>query len=257
MRILSIETATAFGGVALVEDGRVVATAGSFTPRTASLEMLPATEALFEGRGYSIHDVDLIAVSTGPGLFTGVRVGMAMAKALAWARRDEEKCRLVGVSTLQSVAMLVLESTVSIAKGGRIVAVTDARRGEVYGAMFTVGDAPGELRRVSDDLVVRPERLGAVLAEKYPEAMGTDCRLVCIGDGLDKYGDAILSGFDPVAESVAYAGLNLSRAVAELGSAVAPTQTSKASELLTPNYVRRPDARRPVLRTDFTSNAGE
>jgi len=132
--------------------------------------VLADAAALLEAEGLTPADVDVIAASLGPGSFTGLRVGLATAKGLAWAAGAQ----LVGVSSLETLAAGVPDTD------GLIAPVLDARRGEVYGALFR-----GRTRLLPDS-VAPPEAWATRLAE----AAG-DEPLVLVGDGLARYPEAL------------------------------------------------------------------
>lgn len=250
MQVLSFETATYFGGVGLI-DADATATAGPFPARGASREILPAARAILDARGLSLGDLDVVAVSNGPGLFTGVRVGLALAKTIAWAARDRSPA-IVAVGTLRAVARLPLSA--GLAEIGHLIAaVTDARRGEVYAALFEVVDAPRDdgmgpaLRRIGEDIVVRPERA----AERLFAARGAPAkkqRPIClVGDGFKRYGPAAALPFGPEATLYPFAEGNLPLEVARLGARRYGAGTRQTPDDVEPHYVRRPDARPPAL----------
>lgn len=127
MRILALDTTTDVGGAAVGKDGLLEAAVLLRTPRTYSETLLPAVESVLGQVGRSVEDVDLLAVTTGPGSFTGVRIGLAVAKAVGQARAIPG----LGVSTLEALAR-------SFAESGRPVApMLDARRDQVYVALYS------------------------------------------------------------------------------------------------------------------------
>jgi tRNA threonylcarbamoyl adenosine modification protein YeaZ len=151
MRVLSFETATYFGGVGYLAPG-VRDGAGPFAPRAASSEIMASAEALLSRHGCAFEELDLIAVSTGPGLFTGVRVGLSIAKTLVWAQGCERRLALVPIPTLDAVAALGARKMGETEDGKLpLVAVTDARRGEVYAALFACRDAQNPPERLTED----------------------------------------------------------------------------------------------------------
>ena len=115
MRILSFETATYFGGVGYAAPG-VRDGAGPFPPRGASREILAAAKGLLETHGCGVEDLDAVAVSTGPGLFTGVRVGLSIAKTLAWAQGERGTTALAGYNV--TTRILGLGMIASMGLGG-------------------------------------------------------------------------------------------------------------------------------------------
>jgi tRNA threonylcarbamoyladenosine biosynthesis protein TsaB len=162
--LLAIETSGSGGGVAiLLPDGRIVQRLlddGSDAPSSARPSgrgrlVVPAIAAATEEAGIERDGFEAVAVSIGPGSYTGLRIGLTAAKTIAWAL----SCDLVPVSTLHALAADALAAAPQGAR--RLVPVLDARRGEVYAAIFArEGDV---LTRVSKDDVMPPGDLAAML----------------------------------------------------------------------------------------------
>lgn len=123
---LGIETANAPLSVAIVKDGKVVAEILQNIKLTHSAGAMPAVEAILEKAGLKPADIDAIAVSEGPGSYTGVRIGATLAKTLAWTLKKP----LVGVSSLKTLA-----ANVSLFNG-LICPIFDARRSNLYTAVY-------------------------------------------------------------------------------------------------------------------------
>ncbi len=161
MRVLGIETSGTIGSVALWEEG-CVAEESFQRGLVHGKALVPTIARLLDQAGWEKSSLGLVAVSQGPGSYTGVRVGVATAKALAYAL----DCPIVGVPTLDVMAR-------NPAPGDWPVApVVDARWEQVYTALYERG------RRVSGPRAVRPEDL----ARELPE------RVHLFGDGLKRYG---------------------------------------------------------------------
>jgi tRNA threonylcarbamoyladenosine biosynthesis protein TsaB len=166
MLVLGIESSTTQGGVAIVGEDRVLCEAILNVEVTHSERLLPAVDrALGEAR-ISLEALGGIAVSIGPGSFTGLRIGLSTAKGLAYATG----LPLVGVPTLEAMAW-----TLPTARW-QICPVLDARKQEVYAALFQ-HDRDG-FRRVSEDMAIAPEALCGLI--KKPTLF--------LGDGLATYG---------------------------------------------------------------------
>ena len=142
MRILALETAAKAVSAAITQDGKVLASAFQDTGLTHSRTLMPLVECLLHNTGLTAADLDAVAVSAGPGSFTGVRIGVSAAKGLAWAA--EKPC--VSVSTLAALARNV--SFVD----GLVVCAMDARRQQVYNALFEARD--GRLTRLTEDRAI-------------------------------------------------------------------------------------------------------
>ena len=171
MIVLGIETATSQVGCALGGHEGVLASFHAARGRRHAEILTPASAFICEQAEIDLHEVGVVAVDVGPGLFTGLRVGVATAKALAQALRVP----MVGLSSLDLLAYRQ--------RGTRrlIAAVIDARRGEVFSAFYR--KVPGGLQRVSEPVVTRAEEVAADL-----DALGEECLLV--GDGAVRYAAA-------------------------------------------------------------------
>jgi tRNA threonylcarbamoyladenosine biosynthesis protein TsaB len=140
--VLGLDTTTSSGSCAIARDGRVVCEQVNEAPN-AHAEHLPGDLiALLDRAGVALSEIDAFAVATGPGSFTGLRIGIATMQGLAFA---EEK-PLVGVSGFDALS--------EIAGGGQLVATwVDAWRGEIFAALYDDG------REVQAPVVARPEVL--------------------------------------------------------------------------------------------------
>ena len=139
MKILGIDTSAKTATAALTEDGVLTAEASVRTD-THSSTLLPMIEAMLRFAKTEVRDLDALAVTVGPGSFTGVRIGVAAVKGLAFA----DRIRCVGVSSLEAMAYNFAGIE------GIVVPVIDARRGMVYAAVFRTG-ADGRVMRLTED----------------------------------------------------------------------------------------------------------
>ena len=151
MRILAFETSAKAASVALLEDGKLVGESYQNTGLTHSQTLMVMAQDLMNQCGVSVSEVDAVAVANGPGSFTGVRIGVAAAKGFAWGKQ----LPCYGVSTLEAMA-----HSLGIWQG-YICPVMDARRNQVYNALFYVNH--GEITRVEADRAIALEDLGAQL----------------------------------------------------------------------------------------------
>lgn len=126
MKILAIDSSTNVMGVAVTEDGRVLAEYLTQLKMNHSVRLMPAIQQVMEEVGMAPKDLDRIAVSKGPGSYTGVRIGVSIAKTLAWTLNKE----LVGVSTLACLAQNGSQFT------GLLAPFFDARRDRVYTGLY-------------------------------------------------------------------------------------------------------------------------
>ena len=170
MLVLAIDTSAKVSSASLVKDKELLAITTLNTGNTHSETLLTSVNDLFGFANVTASDVDLFAVSAGPGSFTGIRIGVSLVKGLAFGHK---KC--VGVSTLEALARN-LEG-----QSGIICPVMDARRSQVYNALFRYEN--GELKRLCDDRLITLEELKSELVG-YDE----DVRLVGDGYGIaEKY----------------------------------------------------------------------
>ena len=126
MKILALETSAVTASVAITEDEKLLGQSFQNSGLTHSVTLMPMVTQLLDNVGLTLHDIDVVAVAAGPGSFTGVRIGVAAAKGLAWP--DGKPC--APCSTLESMAWQCAHME------GEICAVMDARRNQVYAARF-------------------------------------------------------------------------------------------------------------------------
>jgi tRNA threonylcarbamoyladenosine biosynthesis protein TsaB len=129
VKILAIETTDSTGSVALMEAGRLLTEAWLPQGRGSAQTLAPAIQAILAQAGWQPTDVQLVAVTHGPGSFTGLRVGVATAKTFAYAVEAE----VLGVDTLEVIA------TGAPSDVQRLAVAVDAQRGEVVAGMFVRG----------------------------------------------------------------------------------------------------------------------
>ncbi|MBI4277552.1 MAG: tRNA (adenosine(37)-N6)-threonylcarbamoyltransferase complex dimerization subunit type 1 TsaB [Armatimonadetes bacterium] len=180
MRILAVETSTPFAGVAIVDEDGAVAERLLRTPMRHLELLAPTVEETLHDAGLTLQAVDGVAVSTGPGSFTGLRIGMMTAMALARVRGVSA----AGVSTLEAIAA-------GCPWSGPICAVLDAKRGEVAAALFV--RERGGLRRITEDAVAAaPEMLDRL----GPHLAGGE-EIAFVGDGLARDAPIITARLGP------------------------------------------------------------
>lgn len=166
MIILALESSALTASVAVCDGERLLGEYTLNNGNTHSETLLPIVESLLKFLKLSVSDVDLFACSVGPGSFTGIRIGVATLKGLAFA--SEKPC--VGVSTLEAMAY-----NLSV-PNGLICPVMNARRKQVYAALFREKD--GNLERLMPDSAISIEELDKLLAD-YNEPV------YLVGDGYD------------------------------------------------------------------------
>ncbi len=156
--ILSIETATGCGSVALTrgtrKNGSLVSEITCQPEISHSRRLLGSVEQALESTGIAFSDVDGLAVSLGPGSFTGLRIGLAAAKGLAFATG----LPLVGVPTLDGLACACMNFE------RLLCCVLDARKKEVYAGFYRLCH-DGQLEKYADYVVIKPDRLLGLIQE--------------------------------------------------------------------------------------------
>jgi tRNA threonylcarbamoyladenosine biosynthesis protein TsaB len=208
VRVLAFDTATPATVVALDDRELRHDPAPGERPGHAT-QLLPLATRLLDDAGLTFTDLDRIAVGIGPGTFTGLRIGVATARALAQASGAD----LVGVSTLQTLAQNV--------EGRPVLAVLDARRGEAFVAEY---DGETEVRAPA---AVTPEML-ATLGRPG---------LIAVGDGSVRFREVL----EPAGVEIPADGSPLHQ-VSALALARLATAMDVTGESVTPEYVRLPDA---------------
>ncbi len=222
MLILGIESATSRVACALADNDGVVAATELTGGRRHAESLSPAIEFTCSQAGVTLSHVASIAVDIGPGLFTGLRVGIATAKALAQALR----LPVIGLSSLDLLAFPARFSP------RRIGAVVDARRGELFYAWYR--QVPGGVQRLEEPQVGSPEDLCSELL-----ATGEECLLV--GDGAVRYRDELAAVDHVEVEGSGLAHPSASSLV-ELAHALAMREEWVQPEQIAPLYLRKPDA---------------
>jgi tRNA threonylcarbamoyladenosine biosynthesis protein TsaB len=169
-RILSIETSTSICSVAIHERGELRAVSEIKEPGAHAEKLLDLVDAAMKQAELRMSDLEAVAVSQGPGSYTGLRIGVSTAKGIAYGL----EIPLIGINTLQAMAASQL-----VNQGEFVVAVLDARRKEVYTQTF--GDSLQEITSI--EAVVLEEGVFASVLEKG--------KVYFVGDGADKVKEEI------------------------------------------------------------------
>lgn len=230
MLILGIDTCCMSATAALMSEDVMVAETVINHHRTHSQMMMPQIEEMLRLAEIDPRDIDAFAAAVGPGSFTGVRIGVATAKALAQA--SNKPC--VAVSTLEALAFG------SQLFDGIVSPILDARRGQVYNALFCGGY--GECERLCEDRAL-------ALDELLRDPLLRDKNVIFMGDGVPVYKSRIV---EVLGERAFFApkitALNLGGSVAEIGlESFKQGKTVRYSELV-PEYVRLSQAEQDKLR---------
>lgn len=228
MLILAFETSAKAGSVALLEGDKLLAESYQNTGLTHSQTILPMAENLIKSCGYTPRDIQAVAVAAGPGSFTGIRIGVAAAKGFAWG--SQIPC--YGVSTLEAMARNLG------AQDGFVLPVMDARRNQVYNAVFSVSG--GALTRVKEDRAISLEELGQELQTlEGPIFLVGDGSSLCYNTLKETVPDLVLPPEHRMHQRAAGVGL----AAGEMIAAGDPGDANA----LQPNYLRLSQAERERL----------
>ena len=226
MMILGIEASAKVAGAAVYKDGQIVAEHMQNGTLTHSETLMPMVDAVMREAGAVPADLDAVAVTNGPGSFTGLRIGAATAKGLALALGIP----VIPVPTLEALAA-------NIAPTDRaVICMMDARRHQVYAAAYQVTEEGIENLLPPDTYA--PDDLAAWLAE-------TGWSAILVGDGVPVYGEYLRN----------YPGINAAAAPANLMHASAGTVAAMGARImaaggaiggsdLTIEYLRKPQAER-------------
>ncbi|PCI34562.1 MAG: tRNA (adenosine(37)-N6)-threonylcarbamoyltransferase complex dimerization subunit type 1 TsaB [Alphaproteobacteria bacterium] len=168
MIILALDSALSSCSAAVIKDGEIVSEIFENRMRGQAERLLPLCQEVCAEAGLSFDDLDAIAVTRGPGTFTGVRIGLAAAKGLALAL----DIPLIGVTTLSVSARNAAKNSCE----GRIAIAHDARRSEVYLQIFDL--KAGQVTAVSEPLAVPLAEVATHLEERVTALMGTGAELV-------------------------------------------------------------------------------
>ncbi len=223
MLVLSIETSTPQTSVALGTDQGVLGSISLSWSKGHSEVVTPAIDHLFRSAEIRPGQLGGVAVGLGPGLFTGLRVGVATARTLAQVLGVP----IVGIASLDALAFSVRHSR------WRIVAVTDGKRGEVFSAAYR--PVPGGVTRETDYLVGPPERLAADL-----EASGEETLLV--GGGALLYRRELEEGGGRVEFASTSRAFPHAESILELSLPRFHREETSRPDEVVPLYVRKSDA---------------
>lgn len=227
MKILAVDTSATAASVAVAEENKLIGEFSINTALTHSQTLMPMVDELLKNTGLSVNDIDVVAVNAGPGSFTGVRIGVAAVKGIAFPKN----LPCVSVSTLESMAYNMLGNDCIVCS------VMDARCSQVYNALFRVKGCT--VTRMTDDRALS-------LTDLKNELQNINEKVVLVGDGAvlcskflgEELENIMLAPFNnriQTASSVAYAAFEK----------INNGETVKADELM-PVYLRLPQAQREL-----------
>ncbi len=229
MKILALDTSSQAASCALLEDQRPIGSFSINAKLTHSQTILPMVESLLSACQQKLSDVDLFAVSNGPGSFTGLRIGTAAIKGMAHALN--KSC--IGLSTLEGLAYNM------IGRSGIVCAVMDARCAQVYTALF---DLDQDLSRVTEDMAIPLTELQEILKKQEKS-------VVLVGDGAVLCYNSLMGqeGFDHVSLAPIHQRLQSAYSVG-LAALEKHLQEAAPARELQPSYLRLPQAQRELLK---------
>lgn len=227
MKILAVDTSATAASVAVAEENKLIGEFSINTALTHSQTLMPMVDELLKNTGLSVNDIYAVAVNAGPGSFTGVRIGVAAVKGIAFPKN----LPCISVSTLESMAYNMLGNDCIVCS------VMDARCSQVYNALFRVNGC--SVTRMTDDRALS-------LTDLKNELQNINEKVVLVGDGAVLCSEFLGSACENVmlapfnnriqtASSVAYAAFEK----------INNGETLTADELM-PVYLRLPQAQREL-----------
>ena len=233
MLILGLESSAVSAGAAIVKDGKLLAETYLNVGLTHSETLMVLMDSCLKNAGLTLDEIDAFAVAKGPGSFTGVRIGIAAVKGLAFGTGKP----VYGVSTLEAIACgALLEEYL-------ICPVMDARCGQVYTALFSYEN--GELKRLTEDAAMRLEEL-AVQVKPYARPV------LLLGDGTDVsktyFSENNAAEFRVFPEIFKYQ--HASGVAFAAAMRYNKGDTGETGEALQPSYLRLPQAERERIKGD-------
>lgn len=234
MLILSLDTTTKAASCAVARDGVVLNEERIDPARQLALQLPGALRDILDVSAIALEEIDAFAVATGPGSFTGLRIGIATMQGLAFGQGTP----LIGVSGLTALRAVASPAFL----GSRITTWVDAWRGDVYAALFEDG------RQVGEPVVAKPaDLLDAMIRKESGLGLDPGFRLMAnditfIGDGAETYRDLIVSRLGHAARIADPVVPLLAGVIAVLASIDYTKGHRPPPHAIRPLYVRRPDA---------------
>lgn len=237
MRLLGVDTSSSHASVAIVENGRLISeklhrpdasitSSAAHSRNNHAAILLPLIDSALGGAALTLSEISGFAVAIGPGSFTGLRIGLSTVQGLAYG----SGISVIGVSTLHAIAARISDFN------GIICAILDARKKEVYRALFRRSAC--SLKRLTDDAVVSCERLGELLRQFNPAQP-----ILLTGDGTITYGERLVVSLgSQVCVCQNETSPTVAAAVAFLGEAHFACGAALPQTSLSPHYVRPAEA---------------
>ncbi|HOQ01636.1 MAG TPA: tRNA (adenosine(37)-N6)-threonylcarbamoyltransferase complex dimerization subunit type 1 TsaB [Acetivibrio clariflavus] len=228
MKVLAIDTSTVIAAVAIMDDEKLLGEYSINNKKTHSQKLMVMIDEIMKNLDLKPSDIDVFAASIGPGSFTGLRIGVTTAKAMAYAANKP----VVGVPTLDALAYNVVTSKFVICP------ILDARNNQVFTALYEVKD--GKLERTT-------EYMGIPVSELVQIIRQNDKKVIFTGDAVDLHKEYFMSELGENCE-FAPLGSRLQRgaSVAELAIMMAKEGKLTSSFELVPFYLRKSQAEREM-----------
>lgn len=226
MKILAAECSATPCSCAVMDNGKILASAFTSEKSTHSKTLLPMIEATLKEASLSLSDIDGFAITSGPGSFTGVRIGISLLKGLA----GDKNC--VGVSTLEVIAQNCSGFE------GIICAVMDARCSQVYNALFRVSG--GKITRLTEDRAILCQDLQKELFDNYSSE-----KIIISGDGTDCF-TPFVNDMPNVSFLSGDSRYQNAKGVAKVAYPLFESGQAVTSNKLLPTYLRLPQAEREL-----------
>ncbi len=233
MKILSVECSATPCSVAVSENGKILASAFSNVKLTHSQTLMPMVEAVLRSSLLSINDIGAFAVSSGPGSFTGVRIGISAIKGMAQA--NNLPC--ISVSTLESMAQNYSDTECFVC------AVMDARCKQVYNALFS--NENGVCERLCDDRALAIDDLVPEIVELANKGK----KIYIVGDGAEIFYEAIKET-DNVLLADEQRRFQNATGVSAVAEKMFKNNNYITAKELQPKYLRLPQAERELKRKE-------
>lgn len=228
MKILAAECSSTAASCALLSDGKIIASSFMNVKLTHSRTLLPMITAMLNYTETPFSDIDGFAISSGPGSFTGIRIGISLIKGFAAARNT----LCVGVSTLEAIAQNYIY-TDCIA-----CCVMDARCKQVYNALFEI--KAGVVSRITDDRALMCEELSQELLSNYANK-----KIIIMGDGTDCFAPFVKDNKN-IELSCPRRRFQNAEGVALVANKIFEKGEAVTADKLFPVYLRLPQAEREL-----------
>lgn len=226
MIVLGIDTATSVLSIAILDEERILTEYSTLSPKNHSSLLLPVIESQLKKTKLKLADINLIAVSNGPGSFTGLRVGISLSKGLAFG----SDISLIGVPTLDALAESVFGKDI-----GLICPLLDAKKNQIYCALYK--NVNSKLKRMTEYLSVEFKELYNTIKK-----IAGKSKILFTGEGVSAYKIELKDVFK---ESAVFDDSKpvVAVSVAKIGTERFKNGISDSIYGLSPLYIRKPDVR--------------